>query len=127
MKTKIGYLFYKTNKSKTSIVGKDGRTYTGLYIHRIVVFTFGDCRGQQYSSTGKKNIIDHIDMDHKNNDVDNLELVSDEINLFRSWWKTGSEKSKRLLEEKYNGFSQFERDVFREEIRLEMERNPKWY
>ena len=53
----------------------------GLFLHRMMVYAFGDRNGKKYV---KGMVIDHVDMDHKNNAVDNLELVTEVVNLARA-------------------------------------------
>lgn len=123
-----GYLFYETDKSSTLIKMKNKcfKT-TGFYIHRIVVYTFGDCHGYPYNANGLKSDIDHIDMNHKNNSVSNLEIVSHGINLLRAWWKTGSENMKKLLDDYYNKLFGIERVMFDKSLEDERKAHPEWY
>lgn len=122
-----GYLFYESNKSKTKIQSKNGNMTTGYYLHRIVVFTFGDCNGNLYNSNGLKSDIDHIDMNHKNNSVSNLEIVTHGINLLRGWWKTGSIEMKKLLDDYYNKLFGIERVMFDKSLDDERKAHPDWY
>ena len=62
-----------------------GTTVLGRYVHRMVVFSFGDKNGRLYSERGYYDVVDLVDMNHKNNNVENLELVSNGINLYRAF------------------------------------------
>lgn len=121
-----GYCFIKDPESKTVIKTASGDT-NGYYVHRMVVFTFGDKNGVSYNSKGVKSVIDHIDMDHSNNAVANLEIVSDGINLFRAYWKTKSQSCLTRLTEFYNSLDELGRFVFKKEIEKEMQKYPDWY
>lgn len=63
----------------------------GKYVHRMVVFAFGDRLGRPYIQ-GKYGdiVIDHYDMNHKNNDYRNLEQITSLRNLWRAWYLTHS-------------------------------------
>ena len=45
---------------------------TGQYLHRMMVYAFGDRNGNPYT---KGLVIDHINMNHYDNSVQNLEIV----------------------------------------------------
>lgn len=121
-----GYCFIKDSKSKTAIKTVSGDV-NGYYVHRMVVFTFGDKNGVSYNSKGVKSVIDHIDMDHSNNAVSNLEIVSDGINLFRAYWKTKSKSCLSRLTDFYTELDELGKFVFKKEIEQEMQRHPDWY
>ena len=54
----------------------------------MVVFTFGDCNGDIYESHGWRSSIDHLNMNKYDNRVENLQIVSNIINLHRAYRKT---------------------------------------
>jgi len=70
-------------------------TETDLYLHRMVVYSWGDCNDRPFTSTGMRNVVDHLDMNHDNNCKENLQLVSEGINLFRAYYKTAVTQSRR--------------------------------
>ena len=107
-KDDAGYLYYEKDGKKT-------------YAHRIVVFTFGDCRGMQYNKYGFRSIIDHLDMKHSNNDVTNLQLVSQGINLFRAYYKTGLEEPKKRFQEYYDKLDSLDKMILDKEIQADIQ------
>lgn len=64
-----------------------------LFLHRMVVYSFGDCKNREFSNYGWRNVIDHLDMDHDHNYKSNLQLVSQGINLFRAYYKTSMQSA----------------------------------
>ena len=88
------YLFLKiklhgNKKGMSDISYKDPITNTisvikGVFVHRMVVFSFGDCNGRSFNAD--LFVVDHLDMDHKNNSVFNLEQVTDIMNKFRAYY-----------------------------------------
>lgn len=63
----------------------------------MVVYSFGDRLGSTYiGSPGF--VIDHYDMNHKNNSVENLEQITVVRNLWRAWYITKSDNCKRRYE-----------------------------
>lgn len=120
-----GYLFISDEdmslKTSSSLIKtKDGDSIRGKYLHRIVVFSFGDCKGRKYSANGIRSIIDHKDMNHKNNAVENLELVSQGINLFRAYYLCNSEGTKQRFEDYYNSLSSMDRRILELEMELDL-------
>lgn len=89
-----GYLFIAdedlqlTNPSGV-ILTKAGPMH-GKYLHRMVVYSFGDMYGNRYISN-PNSVVDHFDMNHKNNDVSNLQQISNVRNLWRAWYFTKSD------------------------------------
>ena len=53
----------------------------GQWAHKMVVFSWGDRNGQKYNENLP---IDHINMNHKDNRVENLEIVPTAVNLARA-------------------------------------------
>ena len=94
----------------------DTETVEGKYYHRIVVYSFGDKNGRKYASKGLRNVIDHIDMNHCNNSVQNLQLVSHGINLFRAYYKTGSGDCATRFKEYYKSLDEIDRHILNIEI-----------
>lgn len=74
----FGYLVVPNKYLKRQNTKKD---IDGQYLHRMVVYTFGDKHGKTYNPAL---VIDHIDMNHRNNNVSNLELVTKAVNLARA-------------------------------------------
>lgn len=88
-----GYLFIKdidlnlTSPSSEIIRKSDLKPIKGKYVHRMVAYSFLDktkLRDTRYE-------VDHIDMNHENNSVENLDLVYKAVNLFRAWKLTGGQ------------------------------------
>lgn len=98
----------------------DGSTTTGKYVHRMVVFSFGDCHGRMYAERGYYDTVDHIDMNHKNNSVDNLELVSYGINLYRAYVKTNIGDCYARFMAYYSSLDPFKQFHLQEEIKMEI-------
>lgn len=92
----------------------------GKYIHKLIVYSFGDCNGRKYAFEGYRSIIDHIDMNHENNSVSNLQLVSKGINLFRAYYKTTSENCKKRFYDYYNNLDYIEKKITDTEIELDI-------
>lgn len=102
------------------ITDKSGISIQGKLLHRIVVFAFGDCKGRKYNSNGVRSIIDHLDMNKSNNSVNNLQIVSEGINLFRAYYKTGSKYMLNKLNTHYNSLSETEKIILKDEIKLDL-------
>lgn len=122
-----GYYFIPEDKLPIkSICSKitlpDGTTVLGRYVHRMVVFSFGDRRGVQYSERGYYDVVDHIDMNHKNNCVENLEFVSNGINLYRAFVKTKSTDCYDRFIKYYNTLDNFMQFHLQKEIEIEIKR-----
>ena len=96
---------------------KDGKR---TYAHRIVVFTFGDCNGREYTPRGKRNIIDHLNMKHWDNDVSNLQLVSNGINLFRAYYKTGYPETEKRFKDYYMSLDDIDKKILDIEIEADI-------
>lgn len=77
---------------------KSGEIKHGKYLHRMVVYSFGDRLGNKYISD-RRVVIDHFDMNHSNNSVENLEQISNVRNLWRAWYFTKSDKCKKRYED----------------------------
>ena len=60
---------------------KKDKLNPGQFIHRMIVYRFGDCFGKPYV---KGMEVDHLDMDHSHNNVENLEVVPKVVNLARA-------------------------------------------
>lgn len=117
-----GYLLVPSSnlaikKAVSKVNDKNGNIAEGVYVHRMVVFSFGDKNGKKYNPSF---LIDHIDMNHKNNNVENLELVTDEINLFRAFYKTNSSECKKRFLNKYESLSEIEKFILKEKIKKEI-------
>ena len=104
-KTDDGYLMYR-----------DPNTGKGPYAHRIMVFTFGDCDGREYQSKGHRCIVDHKNMKHWDNDISNLQLVSNGINLFRAYYKAGYPETEERFKEYYFNLDEIDRKILDAEI-----------
>lgn len=89
-----GYLFIRDEDLKlpkpSGIIKTASGDMHGKYIHRMVVFAFGDRLGRPYLQKGNDIVIDHCDMNHKNNSWDNLEQITSLRNLWRAWYLTKS-------------------------------------
>lgn len=129
-----GYLFlsdrnipYPGRGSSIIKRGEDEREVYGKYIHQMIVFTYGDKDGRKYSSVGIRNVIDHIDIDHGNNSVENLQLVSYGINLFRAYYKTKMKNYKDIdncetrFKNYYNNLDAVDRKILDIEIELDLQ------
>lgn len=126
-----GYPFvdekYMAPNSNSSTITKMDRTETkGKYVHQMVVFSFGDCNGNPYTSIGIRNIIDHLDMNHNNNDYHNLQLVSYGINLWRAYAKTKSKTSaenncEKRFKDYVKSLDEIDREILMMEIELDMQ------
>ena len=88
----------------------------------MVVFSFGDKNGRLYSERGYYDIVDHVDMNHKNCDVSNLELVSNGINLYRAWVRTNNQDCYNRFIAYYNRLDNFMQFHLNEEIKQEIRR-----
>lgn len=99
---------------------KNGSFINAEYVHRMVVYTHGDCNGNSFL---QNKVIDHIDMNKKNNKIENLELVSTGINLFRAYDKTVGEARIACLERLdnyYNSLKTIEKNILEKEIDKEI-------
>ena len=76
--------------------------------------------GRQYSSSGFRSIIDHIDMKHWNNNVSNLQLVSNGINLFRAYYKTKNAECEKRFKEYYNSLDNIDKKILDIEIQADI-------
>lgn len=89
----------------------------------MVVFSFGDCYGKPYNP---KLVIDHRDMNHKNNSVENLEQITQLRNLWRAWYITKDKKCFSRYEALYNS-TRSESPLEFEEFLVERECDIKKY
>lgn len=122
---KSGYKFLdetvlKTEKPLQTIIDDKGIPRKGFYLHRMIVFSFGDKNGRNYLNTGVRNIVDHLDMNHGNNAKSNLQLVSNGINLFRAYYKTNTDACKERLINYWNTLSELEKKIFLMEIEMDI-------
>lgn len=95
----------------------NGNFVYGKYLHRMIVYSFGDCKGNAYNTDL---VIDHLDMNHSNNAVSNLEQVSKGRNLFRAYLKTRSPGTKEEFEKYYSTVSIGEKIILDFEIQEDM-------
>lgn len=113
-------------RSSSVIIKEDRTSTTGKYVHQMVVFTFDDCKGREYSSIGIRSDIDHLDMKHENNSVENLQIVSTGINLWRAYSKTKSKNSKdnnceTRFKDYYKSLDEVDKMILKIEIELDMQ------
>lgn len=113
VKTNEGYMTIPKNELQYS--NKDH------YLHRMVVFSWGDKNGRTFLTDQRRNIVDHVDMNHANNRVDNLELVSEGINLFRAYYKTMSSNCKARFLDYYNKLDDLDKRILDKEIDMDIE------
>lgn len=74
-------------------------------------FHFGDMYGNKY--IGNPNlVIDHFDMNHKNNAVSNLQMISNVRNLWRAWYFTKSDSCRQRYEAARNALTPLELEDF---------------
>lgn len=120
-----GYLFFVGAPNLTSnvefIEKNTNRRLKGVPVHRMVVYSYGDCNGLPYI---KSMHVDHIDQDKTNNHISNLEQVSEPVNLARAVRKTnyGNVQMQRL-HTYLSKLDQYSREIALEEIRLDMRKN----
>jgi len=117
---KNGYYFIQTQKGDLIELANGIKTH-GKYLHRMMVFSFGDCNGVPYTPTGFRSIIDHKDMNHKNNAIENLQLVSEGINLFRAYYFTKSKTCEERFKSYYNSLEDIDKLILDKEIQLDLE------
>ena len=98
-----------------------GEQVRGKYLHRMMVFSFGDKNGRPYQSAGIRSIIDHVNMNHSDNRVENLQLVSNGINLFRAYYKTGRPELYERFNTYYESLSDSQKMILECEIKLDLE------
>ena len=91
----------------------------GQWLHRMIVYTFGDCNGKKYS-VYKGYDVDHFDMCHFNNAVENLQFVPHGINLFRAMDRTNSQPCKDRFMEYYNSLNDIEKMILEEQIKADI-------
>lgn len=82
---------------------------------------FGDKDGREYQSRSIRNEVDHINMDHKDNSVFNLQLVSHGVNLFRAYYKTGDKNCKDRFSKYYDSLDSIDKKILDIEIKLDIE------
>lgn len=97
----------------------------GQYLHRMVVYSWGDCNHKPFKEYPNFEI-DHIDLNHNNNNVSNLQLVSHGINLFRAYRKCGGKidgtsNCCSRFKEYYKSLDDFDKKVLDKEIELDLE------
>lgn len=61
-----------------------------FFVHRLVVFTFGDKNGNQYIDDNSD--VDHIDENKTNNNINNLEIITHKENMNRKYRIRGAWK-----------------------------------
>lgn len=93
----------------------------GKYLHRMIVFTFGDCYGRKYNDCKSRAIIDHIDMNKENCSVSNLQLVSTNINLFRAYYKSKDINCEKRFKDYFNSLDDIDKKIAEIEIKLDLE------
>ena len=96
---------------------KDGRTIRGKYLHRMVIFSFGDRNGQPYNPNL---VIDHVDMNHANNSVWNLDQISYGLNLFRAYYLTRSDGTSKKFKDYYNSLDEIDKKLLDLEIGVDL-------
>lgn len=124
--SKDGYFFIPDTEMRPKvpsgiIIDSQGNHINGKYLHRMMVFSFGDCNGRVYSSTGVRSVIDHVSMNRTNNSIDNLQLVSFGINLFRAYYKTKNKECEERFKEYYRNLDEIDRKILDIEIGLDIE------
>lgn len=99
-----------------------GKPLTGEFLHRLVVFSFGDKDGRPFVKHGKgwRSVIDHVNMNKMNASVENLQLVSDGINRFRAYYKTKNETCKSIFKELYDELDPIDKMILDNEIALDL-------
>lgn len=102
------------------ITDEQGNTFKGKHLHRVVVFTFNDCNGRPLSK-GIRSFIDHKDMNKTNNKVENLQCVSDGVNIFRAYYLSPTDEHKKLLRDFLSDCDEIDRFIFETEVRLDLE------
>lgn len=105
------------------ITMKDGTKKRGKYLHRMMVFTFGDCNSKKYDD---KLVIDHRDMNHANNAIYNLEQISQGLNLARAYYITKSDGTKKRFWDYYNLLDDCEKYFLDAEIIADIAFQNKW-
>lgn len=117
---------YLTGVASTNRLTNTLDSPKGLYLHRMVVFSYGDCKGKKFTSDAT---IDHIDMNHKNCSVENLEIVSYGLNLFRAYYKTAYQSkgknnfvspTENLFKDFYNSLDRIDQKILDLEIQKEI-------
>lgn len=104
---------------------KKVQNMSGQYLHRMVVYSWGDCNGKLFKEYPNFDI-DHIDMNHSNAAVKNLQLVSHGINLFRAYRKCGGSIDEQnsccfRFKSYYNSLDDLDRKILDKEIELDLE------
>ena len=91
----------------------------------MVVYAFGDVNHKKFKEWPNFEI-DHLDMNHRNNNISNLQLVSHGINLFRAYRKCGgstdgTDNCCSRFKNYYNSLDEFDKKVLDKEIELDIE------
>lgn len=103
----------------------NGTKVRGKYLHRMVVFTFGDRNHSPYNSNL---VIDHIDMNHKNNSVENLQQITQLRNLWRAYYLCRGEKQFKLFSDEYKRVKESPTgEIELKQFKIEMEIDIKKY
>lgn len=84
------------NKEKIYV---NGTEFDGEYVHRIIVFTFGDCNNKPFGYSSIRTVIDHKNMNHFDSSVENLEQITNGMNLFRAYMRTSKAYRNRFEKE----------------------------
>lgn len=97
------------------------------FVHRIVVFSFGDKDGRDFNKYKRtmRYEIDHINMNKADPRVENLQLVSKGVNLFRAYYNTansnGKEYCKKRFKDYYDKLDEIDKMILDKEILLDLE------
>lgn len=129
--TEEGYLYIADedvkNLNKPSALVNDKvskKKVPGKWVHHVVVYTFGDVDGSDFCEfkKGFRCVVDHLDMNKRNNSVENLQLVSFGINLFRAYYKKKNDYTERLFKTYYKSLDDIDRKILDDEIKINIEK-----